>query len=69
MAWQRTSTSAISDLRPWKSSATPGLEAPLDDVRALVPVELLARMFAEVDGFAAGEHQADDMTALTLRLA
>ena len=54
---------------PLEEFGNQGLEAPLDDVRALVPVELLARMFAEVDGFAAGEHQADDMTALTLRLA
>ncbi len=47
----------------------PRLEALLDDGRELAPAELLSRMFAEVDGFAAGEHQADDITALTLRLA
>ncbi|MGV3490107.1 MAG: PP2C family protein-serine/threonine phosphatase [Devosia sp.] len=46
----------------------PRLEALLDQESALPPAELLGRVFDEVDRFAAGEMQADDITALTLRL-
>jgi serine phosphatase RsbU (regulator of sigma subunit) len=46
----------------------PRLETLLDNAPALPAGPLLERMFAEVDAFAAGEHQADDITALTLRL-
>lgn len=44
------------------------LEALLDDAGPLPAAELLARIYAEVDHFAAGEDQADDITCLALRL-
>lgn len=45
------------------------LEALLDNAGAIPAAELLLRIYAEVDAFAAGEDQADDITCLTLRLA
>lgn len=45
------------------------LEALLDDAGAIPAVDLLQRIYAEVDTFAAGEDQADDITCLALRLA
>ena len=45
------------------------LETLLDGAGALPAVDLLKRIYAEVDDFAAGEDQADDITCLTLRLA
>ncbi|RYH13427.1 MAG: serine/threonine-protein phosphatase [Alphaproteobacteria bacterium] len=45
------------------------LEALLDDAGPVAAAELLTRIYADVDAFAAGEDQADDITCLTLRLA
>jgi serine phosphatase RsbU (regulator of sigma subunit) len=45
------------------------LETLLDGASTLPAVDLLKRIYAEVDEFAAGEDQADDITCLTLRLA
>jgi sigma-B regulation protein RsbU (phosphoserine phosphatase) len=48
---------------------TARLEALLDEAGPVPAAELLARIYADVDAFAAGEDQADDITCLTLRLA
>jgi serine phosphatase RsbU (regulator of sigma subunit) len=48
---------------------TARLEALLDAAGATPAAELLARIYADVDAFAAGADQADDITCLTLRLA
>jgi sigma-B regulation protein RsbU (phosphoserine phosphatase) len=48
--------------------SNPRFEALLPELAALPPAELVSRVFSEVDAFAAGEHQADDITCLTLRL-
>lgn len=45
------------------------LEALLDAAGSVPAAELLARIYADVDAFAAGADQADDITCLTLRLA
>jgi serine phosphatase RsbU (regulator of sigma subunit) len=45
------------------------LEALLDGSGALPAADLLKRIYADVEEFAAGEDQADDITCLTLRLA
>lgn len=45
------------------------LEALLDEYGHLPPADLTARFFADVDAFAAGAEQADDITCLTMRLA
>lgn len=45
------------------------LEALLDNAHQASSKSVLERVFEEVDSFAAGEHQADDITCLTLRLA
>ena len=44
------------------------LEALLDGTRGLPSEALVSRIFSEVDAFAAGEDQADDITCLTMRL-
>ncbi len=42
-------------------------EALLKTIGTLAPAELVSRVFSDVDAFAAGEEQADDITCLTLR--
>lgn len=46
----------------------PRLAALLGDARVLKSGELVTRIFTEVDSFAAGEEQTDDITCLTLKL-
>lgn len=44
------------------------LEALLEEIGSLPAADIVARIFTEVDAFAAGEEQTDDITCLTLRL-
>lgn len=46
----------------------PRFEAVLAEVAGLEPLRLIEQVIAEVDRFAAGEHQADDITCLALRM-
>lgn len=48
--------------------STARLETLLQDIGIVASADLVSRVFSEVDAFAAGEHQADDITCLALRL-